>query len=287
MVSALCALASGAHGETLLERGTYLMRSIVACGNCHTPKGPDGKELPGMELAGGFRMVEPGIFDAWAANITPDRETGIGNWSDEQLINAIRNGKRPDGTLIGPPMPFGFYRDLSDRDVRAIVAYMRSLPAVNNQVAPSQYLVPLPPQYGPTVTTVAEVSRDDPVGYGRYLAGPLGHCLECHTPMEKGRFLFETKLGAGGFEFHLPFGTVVSANITADKATGLGNWTDEEVKRAIAQGIGRDGGALFPPMAFGYYANMTPSDLDALVAYLRTIPAIGAERKFRFKPKPK
>ncbi|MCZ6532912.1 MAG: cytochrome C, partial [SAR324 cluster bacterium] len=94
-------LPPAAQAETLLERGTYLMQSIVACGNCHTPKTPDGKELPGMELAGGLRIVEL-AFDVLSPNITQDKETGIGAWSDAQIINAIRNGKRPDGSTIGP-----------------------------------------------------------------------------------------------------------------------------------------------------------------------------------------
>ena len=92
--------------ETLLERGTYLMQSIVACGNCHTPKGPNG-EIPGMELAGMSPFEKTPAFDANAPNITPDKETGIGNWTDEQIIASIREGKRPDGSIIGPPMPIG------------------------------------------------------------------------------------------------------------------------------------------------------------------------------------
>lgn len=119
-----------AVAQTPLERGRYLMQAVVACGNCHTPQGPKGPE-PGKELAGGLPFDEPG-FKAFASNITPDADTGIGRWTDAQIVSAIREGKRPDGSLIGPPMPFEQYRHLSDRDAAAIVAYLRSVPPVKN-----------------------------------------------------------------------------------------------------------------------------------------------------------
>lgn len=121
------AAATGANAESRLERGRYLMQSIVACGNCHTPQGPDGP-MSGMELAGGLK-IEDKPFTAIASNITPDRETGIGKWTDAQIITAIREGRRPDGSIIGPPMPIGLYRGMSDNEARAIVACLRSLPA--------------------------------------------------------------------------------------------------------------------------------------------------------------
>ena len=99
-------LFTQAQAETLLERGTYLMKSVVACGNCHTAK---GGPMARHELAGGFEMKE-GPIDAVTPNLTPDKETGIGNWTDAELMVAIRDRKRPDGTLIGPPMPYDMYR---------------------------------------------------------------------------------------------------------------------------------------------------------------------------------
>ena len=112
-----CALAIGllagvttSFAQTPLERGKYLMNSIVACGNCHTPQTPQGP-APGRELAGGTKFQE-GFGVSYASNITPDLETGIGKWTDQQIILAIREGKRPDGTIIGPPMPVPLYRGL-------------------------------------------------------------------------------------------------------------------------------------------------------------------------------
>ena len=260
-----------AQGETPLERGAYLMNGIVACGNCHTPQGPDGP-LPGMELAGGL-LIEDEAFTVRTPNITPDPETGIGGWSDEQIIAAMREGRRPDGSIIGPPMPIGLYRDMSDRDAAALVAYLRQVPPVRNEVPPSEYRIPLPESWGPPLGPVADVPRDDPVVYGAYLAGPLGHCIECHTPMVAGHPDYD-RLGAGGMPFFGPWNVSVSRNITPDPEAGIGNWTEDEIKRAITQGVSADGSRLLPPMGFAYYANMTPEDLDALVAYLRSLRPI-------------
>ena len=266
--------ASSAVAETPLERGTYLMRGIVACGNCHTAK---GGPMAQHELAGGFQMKE-GPIDAVTPNLTPDKETGIGNWTDAQLMVAIRDGKRPDGSLIGPPMPYDMYRGLSDRDTKAIIAYLRNLKPVKNATRKSVYKMPLPPAYGPPVGSIPDVSRTDKVAYGAYLAGPLGHCMECHTPMTKPPFRdYKTKMGAGGFIFRGPWGESVAANITPDKETGLGNWTDAQIKAAITNGVRPDGTKLRPPMAFEYYKNISEEDLSAIVAYLRSLKPIRNE----------
>jgi mono/diheme cytochrome c family protein len=256
--------------ESPFEQGDYLINGIVACGNCHTPQGPDGP-LPGMELAGGLVIEEPELTVV-TPNITQDLETGIGGWSDQEIITAIREGRRPDGSIIGPPMPIGLYRGISDGDVEALVAYLRAVPPVHNEVPRTEYPLPLPESYGQPVGAVGEVRRDDPVAYGTYLAGPLGHCIECHTPLVDGRTDFAGRLGAGGNQYFGPWGESISRNITSDPDDGLGSWTDAEIKRAITQGISADGSRLKPPMAFPYYATMVEADLDALVAYLRTIP---------------
>ena len=101
LASAAIALAGtvplgGAQAETLLERGRYLVETVAACGNCHTPMGPKGP-IMAKAYAGGLKIVEPGMLTAYATNITPDKETGIGNWTVEQIVVAIREGKRPGG----------------------------------------------------------------------------------------------------------------------------------------------------------------------------------------------
>ena len=260
--------AATAQADARLDRGRYLVESIAGCGNCHTPQGPAGPE-PGKALAGGLRFDEA-MFTAVASNITPDPDTGIGRWTDAQVALAIREGRRPDGSLIGPPMPFGLYRGISDNDLAAMVAYLRSVPAVKNAVPKSQYRMPLPPSYGPPVGRVADVSPADPVAYGRYLAGPLGHCIECHsTPGPQGMPDLANGLGAGGMAFPGPWGRSVASNITP---TGLARFTDAQLKTVITTGVRPDGSRLLPPMGTSYYARMTGSDLDALVAYLRSLP---------------
>ena len=255
-----------AQDAALLERGRYLVEVTAACGNCHTPKGPQGN-LPGRELAGGF-VIDAPPFRAVTSNITQDPETGVGRWTDAQIARAIREGIRPDGSLIGPPMPFEFYRNLSDRDLQAMVAYLRTVPPIRNAVEKSTYRIPLPPAYGPPVTSIAPPA-DNPVARGAYLAGPVAHCLECHTPMGANGHLEMARLGAGGQQFPGPGGVAIARNLTP---TGLGQWSNAEIERAIRAGVSRDGTRLQPPMAFYAYANMSPQDMSDLIAYLRTLP---------------
>jgi len=261
-----------AQAETPLERGTYLMKSIVACGNCHTPKTAKGMPDNAREFAGGL-VADEKPFTAYAPNITMDKKTGIGNWTDKQIISAIREGKRPDGTLIGPPMPIHLYAKISDTDVKALVAYMRNVKPVANKTPKSVYRIPLPKSYGLNISSVPDVPRTDPVKYGAYLAGPLGHCIDCHTPLVKGHRDFKGQLGAGGFPFHGPWGTSVSANITPHK-DGIKSYSDAQIKTAIAQGKRPDGSKLLPPMAFAYYKNISDQDLTALTAYLRALKPV-------------
>jgi mono/diheme cytochrome c family protein len=258
--------------DPVLARGEYLMRGIVACGNCHSPRDQNGF-IAGMELAGAFVIEEP-AFRAYAPNITPDEETGIGSWTDEEIVRAIREGIRPDGSVMGPPMAYPFYRDISDGDMQAIVAYLRNVPPVRNEVPQSTFNIPMPPNWGPPVDSVPEPSRDDPIEYGMYLTHTLGHCTDCHTPLVEGQHDF-SRIGAGGNVFPQPFGfpwSALAANITQHPELGLGNWSDEEIKRAIVDGVSRDGRQLLPFMGFDFYKNITDEDLDMIVAYMRTLP---------------
>jgi len=259
--------------QTSVERGKYLVESIAGCGNCHTPQGPNGPVMS-RALSGGPPMVEGKAFTAHPSNLTSDRETGLGRYTDAEVKVMIREGKRPDGSLIGPPMPFNFYRGMADADVDAIIAYLRTVPAVKNAVPKSVYNIPLPPAWTPPITQpIVAPARTDKVAYGAYLAGPLGHCLECHTPMgPDGRFQFDTMLGAGGLKFDGPWGISVSRNITSDPETGLGQWSDAEIEQAIRKGIDRHGRKLMPPMGYAYYAKVSAEDMNALIAFLRTLP---------------
>jgi mono/diheme cytochrome c family protein len=265
----LILFAAPSRAESELDRGRYLVETVAACGNCHTPKGPHGP-LPDKKLAGGD-VIKHEDFTAAVPNITPDPETGIGRWTDYQITEALREGRRPDGSLIGPAMPFQSYRNIADEDVKAIIAYLRSVPAVYNpNTVKSHYDKPFPVSWGPPAGRVEAPAKEDRVAYGGYLAGPVARCMDCHTERRPGE---PARLGAGGKPFFGPWGVSVSADLTPDRITGLGDWSDAEIERAIRTGVARDGHKLSPPMPFSAYEHLSADDMAALIAYLRSMPA--------------
>jgi cytochrome c553 len=261
---------AAAQAPGSVERGKLLMDGIVACGNCHLARGPQGQPLFDKGLSGGMVFDEK-PFRAVTANITPDKDTGIGHWTDAQLARAIREGVRPDGSLIGPPMPMAFYRHLGDSDLAAIVAWLRAQPPVANKLEKSVYRMPLPPAYGPPIQSVKAPAPKDKLRYGEYLAR-IGHCMDCHSPRGEDGRLVTTQLGAGGQVFPGPWGQSVARNLTPH-ATGLKGWSDAEIARAIREGVSKDGSKLKPPMGFGFYKNIADDDMAALIAYLRSLKA--------------
>jgi mono/diheme cytochrome c family protein len=270
-ISALALLSTSVWAETPVERGSYLVNSLLTCGNCHSPKGPP-QAIAGKDFSGGLSWDEP-PFKVTAPNITQDKDTGIGNYTDAQIKTVLRKGVKPNGVPVAMVMPSGFYEIMTERDLNAVVAYLRTIKPVSNKVPDPVYKMPqghpIPPGGDKPYT---EAMLTDKVKKGFYLA-TIAHCMECHTPFgERGRD-FANRLGAGGAEFPGPWGMVHSRNITSSKTKGLGDWTDAEIKRAITQGIRKDGTKLTGPMGFEYYAKMTPADLDAIVAWLRTVPA--------------
>ena len=269
-LTAASTLAS-AQTQTPIERGSYLVNTILTCGNCHTPKGPQG-DIMEKAFSGGLEFDEP-PFKVTASNITSDKETGIGDWSAEELTKFMTTGVRPNGVQVAAIMPTGYYKIMTARDLDAVVAYLRSLPPLKNTVPAPIYKMPAIQEVPPGgEKRVTEPELSDPVKRGFYLA-TIGHCFECHTPMVQGQHDFQNAYGMGGMKFPGPWGKSVAANITQSKTKGIGAWSDDEIKRAITTGISRDGHQLKPPMGFPYYAKMTAADLDAIVAYLRTVPA--------------
>lgn len=261
---------SSAYADTPLERGSYLVNTIMTCGNCHSPKGPPNV-VAGKDFSGGLRFDEP-PFDVTAPNITPDKETGIGKWSAADIKKTLLTGVRPNGVPLAVVMPTGFYGILLPSDLDAIATYLQSLKPLSNKVPDPIYKIAVPRQIFPGAEKpIDPADLNDKVKRGHYLA-TIGHCMECHTPLVRGVQDFKNSLGKGGREFPGPWGVSISRNITSSKTKGLGDWSDAEIKRAITQGVDKDGSKLKGPMGFQYYAHMTDADLDAVIAWLRTVP---------------
>ena len=268
---ALVGTANAAKPD-LIKRGDYLVNTIMTCGNCHSPKGPTGADIADKAFSGGLSWDEP-PFKVTAPNITQDKETGIGKWSDGDIKRLLRKGVRPNGTPIATIMPTGFYEIITKKDMNAIVAYLRTLKPIKNKVADPVYKMKQVRQIFPgAARRDREAMFSDRQKHGFYLA-TIGHCMECHTPMAQGRHDWAKDLGRGGFEFPGPWGVSVSRNITQSKSKGIGAWTDAEIKRAITTGVDKDGKHLKPPMGYSYYAKMTDADVADIIVYLRTVPA--------------
>jgi mono/diheme cytochrome c family protein len=210
-VGLLAALhATTAMAQTPIERGHYLVDTIMTCHNCHTPMGPNGPQFD-KALSGGLRFDEP-PFDVTASNITPDAETGIGKWGAADVKKALLEGVRPTGHHLAEVMPTGFYKILTPGDLDSIVAYLHSLPPVSNKVRDPVYKMNIPHQIFPGAEQpMSEADLNDKVKRGFYLA-TIGHCMECHTPFgPPGTGVdFQNSLGKGGREFPGPWGASTS-----------------------------------------------------------------------------
>jgi mono/diheme cytochrome c family protein len=269
---AAVALASQAGAAGDAKRGDYLMNTIMTCANCHSPKGPPAA-VAGKDYSGGLSWDEP-PFTVTAPNITQDRETGIGSWSDAEIKTLLITGKRPNGVQLAEIMPTSFYPILTEGDLNSIVAYMRTIKPVKNKVPDPIYNIALPHLVFPGAEkSYRQDALNDKFKRGFYLV-TIGHCLECHTPFGAGGAPdFANSLGKGGREFPGPWGVSKSRNITSSKTAGIGGWTDVEIKQAITHGKRKDGTPLKGPMGFEYYVNMTDVDLHAVIAYIRALSA--------------
>jgi mono/diheme cytochrome c family protein len=280
----LLSTSGGTRADSPAERGNYLVNTIMACGNCHTPRDADGKAITDRAFSGGLTFATP-AFVATAPNITPDFETGIGSWRDAEVKRALVEGVRPDhGRLAGVPlaaiMPANFYKALLPDDLDAIVAYLRGLKPVRNEATDPVYKVAVRRDpYPDAEAGFSKTMLADPVRRGAYLV-TIGHCMECHSAWSRGVSDFKTGLGRGGRAFPAREGSPagspasIAANITSDPAAGIGAWSDAEIKRAITHGVARDGRALKQPMAYASYAGLNEADLADIIVYLRTVPPL-------------
>ncbi len=258
-----------------LERGKYLVESALRCLGCHTEGDYRKPGSPTIEnkVGAGTRWADAAYPWAVAPNITPDKETGAGNWTDDMLARAIREGIGHDGRALFPIMPYQSFHLMSDDDLAAVVVYIRSLPAVKNQLPSTQIPFPLNflikrfPQ--PITAPIAAADQSTPVARGAYLVR-LG-CFECHTPLEDGEPIAGLDF-AGGFVLSLPTGVVASANITPD-ASGISYYDEDLFVHAMREG--RVGARqLNAAMPWWSYQKMTDDDLKAIFAYLRTLKPV-------------
>jgi mono/diheme cytochrome c family protein len=258
-----------------LKRGAYLVEHVTGCTYCHTPQeeGPNGPEIVAAKKGSGQVFAIPGLPASLVApNITPDPETGIGNFTDDQLARAIREGISHDGRTLFPMMPYTHYRRMSDEDVASVVVYLRTLPPLRNPLPrtdihfPVKYLIRGVPQ---PVTETVQADLSSPVSRGEYLVN-LSICSECHTPRKRGR-PDATMRFAGGQVFDSS-GKLVSPNITPD-ATGIGDYTEDMFVKAMRTGyVGKR--QLSTVMPWQFYSGQSDEDLKATYVYLRTVPPV-------------
>jgi len=273
----------------LLERGNYLVNSVAACGVCHTPRAGDswlGGERTDAFLGGGsvLRDESEGLRIV-APNISQDRATGVGAWTDDQLVRAIRDGVSHDGRLMTPLMPFLAWEAMSDEDARAIVVYLRTTPAVQRPISragdqigfTTRMAIRMGAVHHRPARDVETPRRADRRSYGAYLA-KVGLCWHCHSLGERGPTDDADILMSGSrVPFEDPdYGKVYARNLTPDRATGLGGYSAAQIKRALRTGRRLDGLAMAPPMSLmiPHVSTWTDDDLDALIAYLMALPPI-------------
>jgi mono/diheme cytochrome c family protein len=267
-----------------IDRGRYLVNHVAACVACHSqvqetvPGDPpvDGKLGAGRD----FGEVSGSPIHIRSANLTPDQETGIGGWTDGEIARATREGVSKDGRTLFPQMPYEAYREtLSDGEMLDIIAYLRTLKPVNN--APGKTSVAFPismfirsvPQPLEHAAPPAP-SPSDKIARGKWLIRTAS-CNECHDARDERHQKIEGKALAGGMQFPLPNdrGVAIAPNITSDKATGIGAYSDDDIRRAIEEGKGKSGRNLYV-MPWYYYKGMTKEDKDALIAALREAPPV-------------
>ncbi|HEX8529863.1 MAG TPA: c-type cytochrome [Cytophagales bacterium] len=277
-----------------VARGRYLANHVAVCMDCHSLR--DHSRFPGPVLAGSLggggekfsrEQGFPGNF--YAPNITP---YALGDWTDGELYRAITAGVSKSGAPLFPLMPYHNFGQLDDRDVHAIIAYLRTLPAVQKDVPASEADFPvnlvmrtLPARGRPQ----RRPDEADVPAYGRYLTVAAG-CGECHTQKVQGKPVAGMAF-AGGMEFPMPGGILRSPNLTPDRQTGLGRWTATAFVQRFksyadpayrAPAVGADG--YHTPMPWTLYGGMREADLLAIYAYLRSLPPV-RHQVVRYEPR--
>jgi len=267
-----------------VKRGEYLTTKVAICIDCHSERNFDyfaGPIIPGTEGKGGevfdSNIGIPGVI--YARNITPDKETGIGTWTDDEIFRAITRGISKNGDTLFPLMPYISYNKMAKQDIMDIIAYLRTLKPIEHKVKERNLMVPLQAVYPPglqeNLDNNVRPPMEDKVKYGQYLVSSAA-CFDCHTPMDHGQF---GQPFTGGQTFKLPGFTVTSANLTPDKETGIGAWTEEMFLEKFTQYRDKsaylyDPGKLNTFMPWTLYSQLDDYDLQAIYAFLKTLPPV-------------
>ena len=275
-------------GTPPVARGQYLVDHVAACTDCHTPRDAMGAPIAEQYLAGTVCFAQlPNGSCLNTRNLT-SHETGLLNRTDAEIKRMIRDGIRPAATgdePLSPVMPYYVYHNMSDADLDTVVAYLRTVPGVDNAI----------PGSGPEFEVAAAAHPLDPSripmpaeGYpdraaalrGRYLAGEIGVCLECHTRHIMGdpNVLDYAGIFAGGepFQVGLPV-TPISSNLTSDAQTGLGDWSVEAIVQVLLEGTDDEGHGICPPMPvgpMGAFGGLTQADAQDIAHYMKSLPPI-------------
>jgi mono/diheme cytochrome c family protein len=263
------AAAKAPHQDSQIERGQYLV-SIAGCLDCHTPFDEQGQPDTTKLGAGGYPFDLGPLGIVYTKNLTPDKTTGLGDWTDEEIKTAFTTGVSKDGLHLFPIMPYRFFNHMSDEDVDAVVAYLKTLEPVNNSVERRQIL---PPEALPQMERNAVMDTPDPAdteAEAAYLFKAVLACEDCHTPLDPNtQAPIPDKYFAGGQPYEGPWGIVYGANITPDKETGIGDWTDADIERAIRGGVRPDGRVMVLMPVASVYSHLSDNDMKAVIYYLR------------------
>jgi mono/diheme cytochrome c family protein len=256
---------------SLIKKGEYLAKA-ADCLVCHTAQG-------GEPYAGGFAFVLP-FGTLHSTNITPDKASGIGNYTDAQFLAAVHRGVREDGANLYPAMPYTSYTYMTDADALAIKAYLFSLAPINSPNKPNELAFPFNQRWAMGVWSALfnsnerfkpDSEKSAQWNRGAYVAEALAHCGECHTPRNLAFALNNRK----------KFGGALTAgwrayNISSDQQSGVGAWHDEELFAYLATGHAAGHGSAAGPMGEAVdesFSQLAPEDVHAIVAYLRSVPA--------------
>jgi len=273
--------ASDAAAQTTREqiaRGKYVFGAAAGCG-CHT--------VAKQPLNAGGRKYDGPFGTVYSSNITPDPTTGIGKWTDEQIITATRSGRRPNGERLIPVHPYTVFNGMAEQDLKDVVAYLRSVPPINRATPAKKISVPMfesvfLPAWLATFAAIESPPKSaatSGVARGEYLTRAVSHCGECHTPRTMTMAVDNTRFLAGNQKGKGPEGSAVP-NITPDRETGLGSWTEEQITDYLETGNKPDGdvaGGLMAEVIQGSsagYKDLTKADRQAIAKYLKSIPPI-------------